>query len=214
MSEFLAGVSPSVRRSLAPDEALFRQGEAARYVYRVITGRVQLCRHLRAGTKVVIAGASAGETFAEPAIFNDEYHCDAIAHGAAEVEGFRCSEIHDRISSDAGAAKALCADLARLVMKLRARIEIRTIRAAPERLLAWMRLNARGTPPVFTAQPTWQTVAFEIGVTQESLYRALSTLTRQRRIKRLSQRVCEFGALEPDQSSARPRAESGAGKRG
>jgi CRP-like cAMP-binding protein len=69
------------------------------------------------------------------------------------------------------------------VRDLRSRLEIRNIRAADQRLLAWLRLNARGTPPSVQLNRTWTQVAEEIGLTREAAYRALSAMRRAGRIR-------------------------------
>lgn len=72
---------------------------------------------------------------------------------------------------------------------LRARAELRAIRAAPERILAWLVLRAEGEPPGVTLDRSWTAVAAEIGLTREALYRALSRLEAQGRISRAAGRV-------------------------
>ncbi|NKE45344.1 hypothetical protein HB662_11200 [Roseomonas frigidaquae] len=52
---------------------------------------------------------------------------------------------------------------------LRARAELRAIRAAPERILAWLVLRAEGAPPGVTLDRSWTAVAAEIGLTRETL---------------------------------------------
>jgi hypothetical protein len=68
------------------------------------------------------------------------------------------------------------------VHDLRAKLEVRNIRSAPERLMAWLRLHAHGSPPSVVLDRTWSEVAPEVGLTREAVYRALAVLERERRI--------------------------------
>ena len=61
------------------DEPVFRQGDGVHSIFQVREGAVAMVRHLSDGTMLTIATASAGETFAEAALFSDRYHCDAVA---------------------------------------------------------------------------------------------------------------------------------------
>ena len=90
---------------------------------------------------------------------------------------------------DASEVLELARVLAGQVRDLRARLEIRDIRAADQRLLAWLRLKARGNPPGVELDCTWTQVADEIGLTREATYRALSVMRRDARIRIDGRRV-------------------------
>jgi CRP-like cAMP-binding protein len=84
---------------------------------------------------------------------------------------------------------AFGAYVAAQLMGLRAMSEIRAIRRADERLLAWLQLQARGEPRTFDPQGSWPSVARQIGLTAESTYRALTSLERTGAIRRMNGRV-------------------------
>jgi CRP-like cAMP-binding protein len=164
--------------------AIFRRGAPADAVFRVRAGRVCLVRALEDGGEATMARAGPGETFAEAALFADVYHCDAIARTQCEIAIAPAGPIRARLRSDPGAAAELAAFLARQVRSLRARIELLRIKRAPERVLAWLSLNASGDPPAIARREAWAHVAGEIGLTPEALYRALRGLERAGRIRR------------------------------
>ena len=181
-----AGHRPAAKehlRHLAAGEALFRQGDPAVAIFRLESGQVRLLRHTEDGSSVVMHVARPGETFAEAALFADAYHCDAIAQVASRVLVIRKRELLQDVRRDASEVLDLARVMAGQVRDLRARLEIRNIRAADQRLLAWLRLKARGNPPSVELDRTWTQVAEEIGLTREATYRALSAMRRAGHIR-------------------------------
>jgi CRP-like cAMP-binding protein len=187
-------------RHLAAGEALFRQGDPAIAIFRVESGQLRLLRHTEDGSSVVMHVARPGETFAEAALFADVYHCDAIAQVEARVTVIGKRDLLRAARRDASEMLHLARVLAGQVRDLRARLEIRNIRAADQRLLAWLRLNARGNPPAVELDRTWTQVAEEIGLTREAIYRALSRMRRAGRI-RIEGRKLQFAEPPPASSS-------------
>jgi CRP-like cAMP-binding protein len=170
-------------RRLEAGEALFRQGDPAAAIFRLQSGRVRLLRHTEDGASVVMHIARPGETFAEAALFVGSYHCDAIADVPSSVSVMRKRDLLRTMRDDPAELLALARVLAGQVRDLRARLEIRNIRAADERLLAWLRLKARGNPPCVELEGPWTQVADEIGLTREATYRALAAMRRVGRIR-------------------------------
>jgi CRP-like cAMP-binding protein len=180
------GQQPNARarlRRLEASEVLFRQGDPAAAIFRLESGRVHLLRHTEDGASVVMHVARPGETFAEAALFADVYHCDAIAQAPSRVTVIRKRDLLRDVQRDAAEVLKLARVMAGQVRDLRARLEIRNIRAADQRLLAWLRLKARGNPPSVELDRTWIQVAEEIGLTREATYRALSAMRRAGRIR-------------------------------
>jgi CRP/FNR family transcriptional regulator, dissimilatory nitrate respiration regulator len=181
-----AGHRPDARahlRHLRAGEALFRQGDPAEAIFRLESGQVHLLRHTEDGASVVMHVARPGETFAEAALFADAYHCDAIAQTPSRVRVIRKRDLLRDVRRDASAVLELARVLAGQVRDLRSRLEIRNIRAADMRLLAWLRLKAQGNPPSVELDRTWTQVAQEIGLTREATYRAVAAMRREGRIR-------------------------------
>jgi CRP-like cAMP-binding protein len=172
------------RRRLAAGEALFRQGDATVAVYRVDSGRVRLVRHLGDGSSVALHVARDGETFAEAALWADTYHCDGVAEVPSEVTAIPKADLLGALEGNPQASLALARGLAAHVRDLRARMELRNIRSAPERITAWLRLQASDDPPTVRLDRPWTEIAAEIGLTHEAIYRALAALERAGRIVR------------------------------
>lgn len=183
-------------RSLEPGEALFRQGDATVAIYIVQHGRVRQVRHLEDGSTVALHAAESGGTLAEAALFADAYHCDAIADVASEVTVIPKAELLTALNANPQACLALAGELASQVRDLRAQLELRNIRAAPERILHWLRIHAVGAPPTVRLNRPWTEIAAEIGLTHETIYRALATLERDGRILRNREQVVLQPATE------------------
>ena len=154
---------------------------------------MRLVRHTENGTAVVVHRARAGETFAEASAFADTYHCDAVAETDSQVAAMPKAAFLATLARDPKTSLRFARLLAGQVVDLRARIELRNLRSAPERLMTWLRLRAAGHPPRVVPDGTWSDVAAEIGLTREALYRALAALAAEGTILRAGRAVL----LEP-----------------
>jgi CRP-like cAMP-binding protein len=172
---------------IAAGRSLFRRGDVVYWLHVVRAGRVHLSRLLETGTEIALAHLTPGEIVAEASIYAPRYHCDAVAELDCRLDRFAIAEVRAVLEREPKAASAYGAYLARRVMDLRAISEIRSIRRADERLLAWIRLRAVGEN--FESSGNWTSVAREIGLTSESIYRALAKLEHSRRIARRGSRV-------------------------
>lgn len=173
-----------VRRPLTRGEAAFRQGDAATAIFVVERGRIRLTRILEDGTSVTIHVAEAGESFAEAALTAQRYHCDAIAELPSVVLRLPKRGLLAALTADPAESLALAGAFAGQVRDLRSALELRNIRSAPARLLAWLRLHASGKPPAVLLRRSWTLIADELGLTREAVYRALASLEREGRIER------------------------------
>src|SRR5688572_10836366 len=88
------------RRKLAAGETLFRAGDRVKALYVVVTGRLQLVRTSAAGSAVTLHRAGDGEAFAEPSLFSERYHCDAVAEVPTEVIAYAKADIVKGLAKD------------------------------------------------------------------------------------------------------------------
>ena len=105
-SKFLASVVTPNPRPFTVGQAIFRPGDPVTHLHGVQRGGIRMVRYNDDGDEILIYRASAGETFAEAALFADVF-------------------------SDTALAQRYCALLSRQVRDLRTMIEIRAIRSAP-----------------------------------------------------------------------------------
>lgn len=141
-------------------------------------------RHLDDGSGVTLHVARAGDSFAEAALFAVRYHCDAVAETDSLVQAVPKADLLAALKREPEAMLGYARHLSRQVRDLRARLELRNIRSAQLRLLAWLRLNALGEPPMVTLDRPWTEIAPELGLTHEAVYRALAALQKARKIRR------------------------------
>jgi len=178
-----------IRRKLAAGETLFRSGDRVKAVYVVAAGRLQLVRTSAAGSTVTLHRAGEGEAFAEPSLFSERYHCDAVAETATEVMAYAKADIVNGLAKDTARMMLLLRHLAVEVQTLRARAEILSLRGAMPRLVAYFRLHMASAGAVVNVKQNWKQVATEIGLTHEALYRALARLEREGVIQRDGRKV-------------------------
>lgn len=151
-------------------------------VYYVERGRLRLERYTSAGTTVVLHTARAGELLAEAALVSTSYHCDAVALEESRVRVFKKSIILSSLKPGSP-AHALVAVMARQLLKLRQRLELRNVRSADERVMLYLEQNADHEGDVLMDREL-QEIAGELGLSREALYRTLAKLQKARSIKR------------------------------
>lgn len=145
--------------------------------------------------------AQANETVAEAALFADAYHRDAVAEALSEATIPPKADLLAALEADPQASLALAKGLASHLRDLRARLELRSIRSAPERILCWFRQHASGAPPTARVDRPWTEIAAEIGLTREAIYRAPAALEREGLIRRRQGLI----VLRPPAGGRRPR---------
>ena len=175
-------------REIEQGQALFRQGDEATAIFAVERGRLRLIRHTVDDRRVVLHTARAGELFAEAALFSTVYHCDAVADTPSRLRVLSKARLLAAFRADPELTQHFLAVLARQVMSLRTRLELRSIRSARERLLQHLLLTA-GDGGVARIEGTLMDLAAEIGLTHEALYRALAALESEGAIARTAEGV-------------------------
>ncbi|MCJ9428164.1 Crp/Fnr family transcriptional regulator [Kordiimonas marina] len=161
--------------SLAPDQCLFRQGEAAGALHVVLTGQLNLVRRQEDGSTLILQRPGPGEILAEASLFSAHYHCDGVATTAASVAHIPKRALLGRFRADPDFAEGLTAHLARTVQNARLRSEILSLRTVSARLDTWQGWYGQ-LPP----KGEWRQLADEIGVSPEALYREMAK--RQKRV--------------------------------
>jgi len=171
-------------RVLAPGDLLFRQGDPAAAIYKVESGRLRLIRRTVDDHLVILHTARRGEFFAEASLFADAYHCDAVAAAPSSVRVYPKQSVMDAMRTEPALAEAFMARLAHQLQDLRARMELRNIRSARDRVLQYLRLRAGIHGRSIPIEGQLQEIAAEIGMTREALYRTLATLETEGHLTR------------------------------
>jgi len=189
-SESVFGRLASGRKRIArKDEVLFHQHDTVKSVYVVKCGRIKLVRNTEDGNPVVLQLAVAGDIIAEASLFSDTYHCAAIVDSpSAELSCFDRHEMLTALRKSPAAAMEILELFAHRIRKLRALLEIRNIRAAGQRIEAWLRLEANVNREIKMSM-TYKDMAYKLGLAHETLYRTLSQLEQDGRIIRRKNRI-------------------------
>ena len=155
-------------RVLAPGELLFRQGDRAGAIYKVETGRLRLIRRTIDDRLVILHTAITATPSppCSPAFASIRKRSSSKRFARTRrlrKHSWRASPTSDRI---------------------RARLELRNIRSARDRVLQYLRLRAGIHGRSVTIEGQLQDVAAEIGITREALYRTLATLEAEEYLTR------------------------------
>jgi CRP-like cAMP-binding protein len=179
----------AIRRSLKAGEVLFRREDQPLGLYLLERGEIRLTRSDPEGREMTLFRAQPGETFAEASLFSEMYHCDAVASVPSVVHLLPRSAVLEAFASEPDIAQAFMAALARQVMMLRTRLENRNLRTARERVLHYLGLQARGIDRVVRVNGNLKSMASELGLTHESLYRTLASLEAEGAIQRTKREI-------------------------
>src|SRR6266567_6005969 len=177
------------RRSLARNEALFRQGEKITAIYFVETGRLRLERRTFDGRTLVLGTTLSGSFFVEAALFADTFHCDAVATEPTQVCVYPKAAVLNALRADPANAMSFLSLVAHQVIELRQRLELMKVRSAKERVLLYLDLNAGPDGRMVELRSQLQDIASELGLTREVLYRTLAGLEEAGTIKRAGTRI-------------------------
>lgn len=173
--------------SLEVGNSLFLQNAPTRGLYFLQHGNMELRRFTRSGETIVLHRAMPGETFAEASLFVPNYHCEAVATTASEVLELDRKAVLDWFASDNEFAMALTSRFASQIQSYRRRLEIVAIRSAQDRVYAAL-WDGMLTGNI-------KSLAGEIGLTHEVVYRALAKLVKNKRIEKTARGQYRLSAI-------------------
>lgn len=158
------------RRILDQGAYLFHQGDPVNSVFVVEEGLVELARHQRDGASIVLQRATAQTVLAEASVYSETYHCDGIAKSPSKIIELSRNAFLNQLQQDEEFSRLWAEHLAREVQSARFRSEILSRKTVSERLDGWLAWYENKLPP----KGQWTSVATQIGVSQEALYRELA----------------------------------------
>jgi CRP-like cAMP-binding protein len=176
MSDKLASLFSGLRGQtfkFAAGEKVFQLGDPVRHMHIVQDGLVHLVRHRTDGAAIILQRAGPGALLAEASTYSERYHCDARAETSAVTWGVARADFRRRISEDQALGQLWARLLAREVQSGRLRAEMLALKTVAARLDAWITWN--GPLP---EKGRWITIASEIAVSPEALYREIAKRRR------------------------------------
>ncbi|KQV01555.1 hypothetical protein ASD12_03365 [Mesorhizobium sp. Root102] len=148
---------------------VFHLGDPVRFIHVVRSGVVHLVRHQDNGTALILQRAGPNSILAEASLYSASYHCAAQAEVAAVTWAIPRGGLLTRIEEDTELAIAWARHLAHEVQQARLQSEILCLKTVAARLDAWV--SWHGSLP---ARGHWSTLAREVGVSPEALYREIA----------------------------------------
>lgn len=170
-------------RSIGAGDHLFHRGSPVEELYLVRSGSCRLERTTYDGRTLVLGEFGPDQVVAEGSLFHRRYGCDCRVTAPTTVAVFPAPEVIGLLGEQPALAREWLGSLARQVMDLRTRLELRNIKSARDRVMLFLTLNADQTGH-FRYPGTLKTIAETLGLTPEALYRTLADLERQGAIRR------------------------------
>ena len=160
----------TIRRDLEKGTFLFHRNDPVKSVFVVTNGTIELTRFQKGGTTIVLQRAGKMVFLAEASVYSDVYHCDAFVAEPSAVQELNRSAFIKLLTNDEALFHAWATHLAREVQATRYRCEILSQKTVSDRLDGWLTWKGSGLP----SKGQWKSVANQIGVSPESLYRELA----------------------------------------
>jgi len=167
---------------------LFRHGDPVTRMYYVLTGEIRLVEYAASGTECTLQRAGAGEWIGECSTCVDAYGCHARSTRNSRVVALPMTLFKTILHEDLAFTNAWAVQLAHSLRRVFARYERRSLKTARERLVHFVVTESRGQPWLDLPQ-SFATLASELGLTRESLYRTLALLERDGVVRREGRRL-------------------------
>ena len=161
---------PHRRRNVEIATVVFHRDAPVRHLYIVETGQVELVRHSENGGTLVLQRATDQSVLAEASLYAQRYHCDAVVADTAHLRQFSRRTVLDALATDRNLMHLWGSYLAAAIQNARHRAELLARRSVAERLDGWLAMHGEQMP----AKGHWKSIATEIGVSPEALYREIA----------------------------------------
>ncbi len=167
-------ICPHRVRDIPVGSTLFWREERVRNLYVVDSGIVDLRRSTEDGNSLILQRAGSKSILAEASVYSRRYHCDAVVTEAARLLEFSKPKFLGWMTSDPHLVHLWGGHLAATIQGARQRAEILSHRSVSQRLNGWLAMNDANMPE----KGRWKSIAIEIGVTPEALYREIAKRRR------------------------------------
>ena len=163
------------------NERLFLTGKMPEWMFYVIAGEVTLERTGLQGEPVVLQRTRLGFV-SEASLKVAKYHCDALAITDTNVIKVPAKELAAALDRDPDFASRWISMLNAEVKRLRLHCERLSMKSVKDRVLHL--INTEGKNGEYQVTTGLKSLAGELGITHEALYRTLATLEQTKVIRR------------------------------
>ncbi|WP_168708528.1 Crp/Fnr family transcriptional regulator [Hydrogenophaga sp. PAMC20947] len=160
---------------LRKGERLFLQRQRPRRMVFVVCGEIALERLGEQGNTVVLQRVREGFV-AEASLQSGSYHCDAVVIAAGQAVSLPIEPLRAALASDPAFALRWIAMLNAEVRRLRAQCERMSLKGVDQRLLHM--IETEGVDGRLRIGTGLKSLATELAVTHEALYRTLAALEK------------------------------------
>lgn len=160
---------------------LFSEGKPPRYLFYVTDGEVALIRHGVQGETAYLQRQRRG-FIAEASLMSERYHCNAYALQKSSLIKIPINIYIEHLTEDSEFSLRWIKMLSHEVRRTRLHNERLSLPTVQARLLHL--LNTESTNGVFDIQGSVKSLALELAVTYEALYRCLSAIEKKGLITR------------------------------
>jgi len=161
---------------------LFHQGKKPQYMFFIVVGEVTLNRTSNHGESTTLQRCKGG-FLSEASLLTDAYHCDAIVTNSGQAITLPIKSLRDALTDSKFSMKWVQL-LSKEIMRLRTQSERLGLKDIRSKLIHL--IETEGKQGVLTLQSDFKSIASEIGVTHEALYRAIGTLKKEGLLKKHS----------------------------
>ncbi len=170
-----------VTSSYAKGERLFGVGEKPRYMFFIGSGEVLLERLGVQGEFIVLQRTRYG-IVSEASLQSARYHCDCKAIAPSEITAVPIRNIEAALAQDPAFSGRWIGMLNREVKRLRLQCERLSLYKVQDRLLHF--LETEGQKGKYPLRSGLKSLAGELGVTHEALYRCVSAMEKANLLQR------------------------------
>jgi CRP-like cAMP-binding protein len=154
---------------------LFHQGKKPEYMFFIVSGEAILSRTSNHGEPTILQRCKGGFV-SEASLLVDAYHCDSIATHNGQAITLPIKSLRDSLADSKFSMKWVQL-LSKEIMRLRTQSERLGLKDIRSKLIHL--IETEGKNGVLTLQSDFKSMAAEIGVTHEALYRAIATLEKE-----------------------------------
>jgi CRP-like cAMP-binding protein len=163
------------------NERIFLTGDKPEWMFYVVSGEVTLERTGLQGEPVVLQRTRHGFV-SEASLKSAKYHCDALAIVDTTVVKIPIRDLSAELERDPAFASRWIGMLNGEVRRLRLHCERLSMKSVKDRVLHL--INTEGQNGSYAATTGLKSLAGELGITHEALYRTLALLEKDKIISR------------------------------
>lgn len=160
---------------------LFKTGKKPEWMYFVLSGEVTLERLSQNGDSVVLQRTRHGFV-SEASLQSPKYHCDAVVVANSEIIQIPIQTLADALSTDTAFAGRWINMLNQEVKRLRLQCERLSMKSVKDKVLHL--INTEGQNGKYQVSTGLKSLAGELGITHEAMYRTLAALEKSKTIRR------------------------------